>query len=98
MRPYTTTRHLDCCSRAVSLVLSLPMTELCLKTIAALLQRWRPPAVSTIPPSPFLARKGVMKPNTGGTPVPPAKGLRPLCTPRPVHGKRLKAKPLDGEG
>ena len=44
-------------------------------------ERRRPAAVSTIPLSPFLARKGVIKPNTGDAPVPPAKGLRPSALP-----------------
>ncbi|MCH8198662.1 MAG: response regulator transcription factor [Chloroflexi bacterium] len=38
-----------------------------------------------MPPSPFLARKGVIKPDTGDTPVPPAKGLCPSALPIPVH-------------
>ena len=42
-------------------------------------------AVPTIPPSPFLARKGVIKPKTGDTPVPPAKGLRPSALPIRMH-------------
>ncbi len=37
--------------------------------------------VKAIALSPFLARKGVIKPTTGDTPVPPAKGLRPSALP-----------------
>ena len=66
--------------------------------------RRQPAAVSTIPPSPFLARKGVIKPDTGDTPVPPAlrqaqgrrRGFAPLHTPF-VRRSGFETKPSGGQ-
>ena len=61
-------------------------------------ERRRPTAVSTIPLSPFLARKGVVKPYTGDTPVPPAKGLRPSALPVRCTKTTFEARPLARKG
>ena len=60
--------------------------------------RWCRATLSTIPPSPFLARKGVIKPNTGDTPVPRQRGFAPLHSPFRCVKRAIEAGPLAGRG